>query len=140
MRAQSGLVVLPEVRLDAIAGRATATQVGVGLSAGGTGYNRAVLSGAVGSAWRNGRTGASARIDASMRFLLDPYRASRWGLYGLGGLSALYDEFSDWRALLQVGVGLEFPSRRGSEWAAEFGLGGGVRLGVVWRRLRPDHR
>ena len=140
LRAQSGVVILPEARLDVLAARSTAAQLGLAWSAGSTGYNRVVLGAAAGVAERAGRSKASGRIDASMRFLLDPQRVSRWGIYGYGGLSALYDGFDDWRAVVHLGLGLEFPSRRESEWAAELGLGGGVRVGLALRRLRPEHR
>jgi hypothetical protein len=134
------VVILPEARLDVIAARSTAVQMGLALSAGSTGYNRVVLAAAAGVAQRAGKSQGSARVDASMRFLLDPARVSRWGIYGFGGLSALYDGFSDWRAVVHLGLGLEFPSRRTSEWAAEVGLGGGVRLGLTLRRVQPEHR
>ena len=79
-------------------------------------------------------------MDGVIRFFLDPYRTSKWGVYGSGGLGGLYDGRREWRGVLVVAAGLEFPSRAGAAWAAEVGLGGGVRLSLALRQAPDRHR
>lgn len=106
---------------------------------GSNGYTRFSLAAAAGNAWHAGEVRRAAHGDAMVRFFLDPYRASRWGVYGAGGLSALYDGFNEWRALLVATAGLEFPSRGRATWAVEAGLGGGLRLTLAFRQA-PERR
>jgi hypothetical protein len=130
----------PELRLDVIAGRSTASQLAAGVSLGTAGYTRVALVAGGGMAWKDDEVRRSVRFDGTLRFHLDPSRANPYGFYLLGGLGALYDGFERWRGLLVVGLGLEFPSRAKGVWAAEVGLGGGLRIGLALRRSRPEAR
>jgi hypothetical protein len=137
----SNSATVPEVRADVIAAsRTTMAQLGAGLNFGSAGYGRVAFVAAAGTATRAGRTRESARIDAAIRFHLDPYRLAKWGAYAQGGLSGLYNAFDGWRALVSTTIGIEMPTRGHTTWALEAGLGGGVRLGAVLRRARPDSR
>jgi hypothetical protein len=140
-RGQAPTTPVPEVRLDVLAASQTnLVQLGSALSFGSTGYGRTVLAVAGGTATRGGQTRGSARIDSAIRFHLDPYRLSKWGAYAQGGVSALYEEFDGWRALVSVAIGVETPPAAHKTWAFELGLGGGIRLGLALRRARPDSR
>jgi hypothetical protein len=137
--AQNSVGPVAEARLDFIAGRSTAAQMGAALSLG-SGYGRLFFAAGLGAAWKDGARHVSSRVDIGGRFLLDPLQESRWGLYGTGGLSVLNDGHRRWRGLLVAGVGLEFPSRGRGVWAAEVGLGGGLRLGIALRQSRRGRR
>lgn len=141
-RAQtSSTASVPELRADIIAAsQTTMAQLGAALNVGSAGYGRVALVAAGGTATRRGQTRASARIDAAIRFHLDPYRLSKFGAYAQGGLSGLYNTFDGWRALVSTTIGMELPTRGHTTWALEVGLGGGVRVGAAVRRARPDSR
>lgn len=124
----------PELRFDAILARATLLQSGVGIAVR-TGYNvRAHVALAGGVALRDGLTRSSARGDATLRLLLDPFSETRAGLSIGGGLSILYDGFEQTRPVGVLLIGIEGTARAARVWALELGLGGGVRVGLV---LRP---
>lgn len=139
MRAQlPSPTVQPEARLDVIAGHQPAVQAGVGLQIPMGYYVRLGIVGAAG-----GPTGrdapsprrADGRADLLVRFLLDPFRQSAYGLSLGGGLSARAEPGDRVRPRLLVAVDLE--GRRSSHGlvpAVQVGLGGGVRIGVVLRR------
>lgn len=129
-----------EGRVDLIAADTPALQVGIGLNIPAGIYVRMGATIAGGVAHRDVVTHGAARGDIVARFLLDPYREFPLALYGLGGLSAMYDPFEGWRPRVVVGVGLESRVRRGRAIAAEMALGGGVRLGVAVRRARRSGR
>lgn len=99
-------------------------------------YVRTGLVGGVGV----GRHGAEGRTDLLSRFSLDPFRQSRWALYGGGGISGRYRTREDGgsRAYLLLVVGVEgpLPLGRTEGWVpvVEVGLGGGARVGVGVRR------
>ncbi|MEP7382602.1 MAG: hypothetical protein ABI910_13005 [Gemmatimonadota bacterium] len=129
-----------EVRVDVIGARTTALQAGFALNVPAGRYVRLGGTLAAGTAWHDTRQRASARADGIARFLLDPFRESSLGLYGIGGLSVLYDRFEQTRPRLLVGVGVEGKPRSGHVVAAELALGGGVRASVVLRRARRSGR
>jgi hypothetical protein len=120
-----------EVRTDWIAGAATSLQFGIGAVAPLGIYTRAgvVASSTVG--WR-ALGNSAARLDAVLRFHLDPFREERWGLYGIAGAGGVRGG-DGWSAVIVVGAGLELPGRGRRVWAVEGGLGGGWRLGLAWR-------
>jgi hypothetical protein len=137
--------VQPEVRLDVIAGHQPAVQAGAGVQVPLGYYVRLGLEGAVGVATRDRKAlvGSSdappgpldARADLLVRFLLDPFRQSRYGLSVGGGLSARAEPGDHVRPRLLVAVDLE--GRRSSHGvvpALQVGLGGGARVGVILRR------
>jgi len=130
--------VQPELRLDVIAGHQPALQLGAGAQIPMGYYVRVGLDGAVGAP-----TGANApsprrpdaRADLLVRFLLDPFRQSAYGLSLGGGLSARAEPGDRVRPRLLVAVDLEGRrSARGLVPALQVGLGGGARVGVVLRR------
>jgi hypothetical protein len=93
-----------------------------------------------GPAWRDHEHGWSGRFDALARFLLDPFRESRVGLYAAGGLSLSHDPWERWKGGLALVLGAELPSRAGAAWAVEVGMGGGLRIGLALRRAVPGRR
>ena len=116
--------------------RTAAVEAGLGLSVPAGIYVRNGLVGGVGA----GRHGIEGRTDLLSRFTLDPFRQSRWALYGGGGISGRYRPREDGgsHAYLLLVLGLEGPLRQrqtpGWEPAFELGLGGGARVGVILRR------
>lgn len=125
-----------EWRVDGIFARTSGVEAGLGVSIPQGVYVRTGLVAGVGV----GRHGAEGRTDLLSRFSLDPFRQSRWALYGGGGISGRYRtrEDGDSRAYLLLVVGLEgpLPLGRTEGWVpvVEVGLGGGARLGVGVRR------
>jgi hypothetical protein len=137
--------VQPELRLDVIAGHQPAVQAGAGVQIPMGYYVRLGLDGALGVATGNrtaliGTADAppgrlDGRVDLLVRFLLDPFRQSAYGLSVGGGLSARAEPGDRVRPRLLVAADLE--GRRtthGIVPAIQLGLGGGVRIGVVVRR------
>ena len=123
-----------ELRVDGIAGRGNAAQVGGGVSVPLGIYVRFALDGAAGPTWRDGATRASGRIDAIARFTLDPFRESPIALSLGGGVTVPYvDGDVHVRPLLAAVVDLEGKRRGRFTPALQLGLGGGARLGLVLR-------
>jgi hypothetical protein len=125
-----------EWRVDGIFARTSGVDAGLGVSIPSGIYVRTGLVGGIGI----GRHGAEGRTDLLSRFSLDPFRQSRWALYGGGGISGRYRTKDDGgsHAYLLLFVGLEGPLPLGetSGWVPiiEAGLGGGARFGVGLRR------
>ena len=127
--------VQPELRTDVIVGPVTATEVAAGVAFPAGGYVRLggdVGIGAVTGAGRSVRLGS--RIDALGRFQLDPGN-TRWGPYLVGGASYQADADRRGALYLLAAIGVHAPAVGGTVPAIEFGLGGGVRVGLVltWR-------
>ena len=138
--AQRAAKTRPEFRVDAIAARAPTIQGGLGFAKPAGTYTRLVGVVAVGVARRHERSTAAVRADVATRFVLDPYGESRWALYGMGGVSVLYDGFESTRAVIIAAIGVEGPRRGRLAPAFELGLGGGVRAGFALRGVRGDLR
>ena len=125
-----------EWRVDGIFARTSGVEAGFGVSVPAGIYVRTGLVTGLGV----GRHGAEGRTDLLSRFSLDPFRQSRWALYGAGGISGRYrtEEDGGSRAYLLVVVGLEgpLPLGRTPGWVPVIaaGLGGGARIGVGLRR------
>jgi hypothetical protein len=125
-----------EWRVDGIFARTSGVEAGLGVSIPQGIYVRTGLVGGIGV----GRHGPEARTDLLSRFSLDPFRQSRWALYGGGGISGRYRTREDGgsRAYLLLVVGLEgpLPLGRTEGWVPMFevGLGGGARVGVGVRK------
>ena len=134
--------VQTEWRIDGLFARTSGVEVGLGLSVPTGIYVRNGLIGGIGV----GRHGVEGRTDLLSRFSLDPFRQSRWALYGGGGISGRYRSREDGgsRAYLLVFLGLEGPLRAGQRigWvpAFEVGLGGGARVGIILRRAINSRR
>ena len=128
--------VQTEWRLDGLFARTSGVEGGLGVSVPTGIYVRNGIVGGVGV----GSHGVEGRTDLVSRFSLDPFRQSRWSLYGGGGISGRYRTTADGgaHAYLLILVGLEgpLPLGRTSGWvpAFEVGLGGGARVGVIVRR------
>lgn len=129
----------PLVRADVVLARATALQGALGLTLPLGNYVR--LDGVAGAGVeRSGDASrTSARGDLVGRFLLDPFRQSRWSGYAGGGISALRSE-GEWRGYLLAVAGVEGPGARNLLPSLEIGLGGGARIGIVLRGAAPDRR
>jgi hypothetical protein len=130
----------PELRVDALTDRTgTALQLGAGVDIPAGYYMRLGIVGAAGARVydRDGSdsgTGATARVDLLARFLLDPFRQSRWGLSAGGGVSFRADRGRVGRPFLLTVLDLEGPrASNGISPAFQLGLGGGVRLGAAIR-------
>lgn len=125
-----------EFRVDAIVARVSAVQAGIGVTAVTGTYLRSGVVGAVGLS----RHGLSGRIDAVARFHFDPFRQSRWAPYGGGGISGRFDRDEGAHAYLLVLLGLDGPLRHGMSPSFEVGLGGGARVGVIFRQATGERR
>jgi hypothetical protein len=125
--------IIPELRVDVLGGPRTSAQGAIGVNIPAGPYVRVgVLAGA--GARLNSPSGAAGRVDVLARFLLDPFRQSRWGLSAGGGVSLRADAGDKVRPNLLVAVDLEGPrSRSGVSPAFQIGFGGGVRGGVGLR-------
>ena len=125
-----------EFRLDGIFARSSAVEAAYGFTVPAGIYMRSGLVAGIGV----GRHGVEGRTDLITRFSLDPFRQSRWAPYAGAGLSGRYRSKLDdgSRAYLLVFLGVEGPLPFGerSGWvpALEVGLGGGGRVGVIFRR------
>ena len=80
----------------------------------------------------DGSRGADGRLDVLARFLLDPFRQSRWGFSAGGGVSLRADvaaiacgRTSSWRSTSRARA-----RRADSRRRSRSGFGGGVRAGV----------
>lgn len=123
--------IRPELRLDVIAGSEPAMHAGAGVSLPAGRYARLGLAAGAGvGGWSRSR---SARADAVVRFLLDPFRRSRVGMSIGGGLSARYDD-RDLRGVAMLFAEVEGRGTRGWIPFGAVGLGGGVRLSAGLRR------
>jgi hypothetical protein len=124
----------PEFRADAIVGRETAAQAGVGVVIPAGIYVRLSVDAAGGATFANGASRASGRIDAIGRFLLDPFRETPLAVSFGGGLSVPYlDGQSHVRPYLTAVIDVEGRMHGRLTPALQVGLGGGARVGVVLR-------
>ena len=130
----------PEVRVEAITGTPWSLLGGAGVNMAAGTYTRLGVNAAVGMARADSRTLMAGRLDGIGRFLLDPFRQSRTGLYGLAGVSAMYLQDDGWTPRVVLGLGLEGRARGRRITSVEVALGGGVRLAIVVRRARPGGR
>jgi hypothetical protein len=128
-----------ELRVDGLTDPA-ALQLGGGVARPVSTYARLAVVAAAGPSWHSGRQSVGGRLDLLGRFVVDPFNENGRGMYASGGLSVRYDEFREWRPVLVVALGIEGPVRHGRAWAAEIGLGGGVRVGLVLRWMRGEGR
>jgi hypothetical protein len=126
-------------RVDALVGRRSAVQLGAGVTAALGTYVRVDAVAAAGPAFYDGGARLSSRVDATARFVLDPFRQLRRGLYAGGGLSARRVAGKTTGQVVAL-VGVEGALHRAYTPAVEVGLGGGLRLGVVIRQGRPGVR
>lgn len=129
------------VRLDATFAKGDALHLAAGTGVAVGTYVRISTEAGPGIVRRAGRTHPSARVDLVARFLFDPLGQFARGVYAGGGLSARFDRGERWRPSLLVIAGVE-GSRRARGWvpAIEAGFGGGLRVGVAFRKARARGR
>jgi hypothetical protein len=138
--------VAPEMRVDVIAGAHPAVQLGAGAQIPLGYYVRVGVVAAVGASLGEREAGApdqrmDGRLDVLARFLLDPFRQSRFGFSVGGGMSLRAEPGEIARPLLLVAVDLEGRrARSGMVPAVQLGLGGGARIGILLRRGAPSSR
>jgi hypothetical protein len=124
----------PEVRVDVIGASPASVQGAVGVEIPAGWYVRVGLLAGAGASIDPDDPGAAGRLDVLARFLLDPFRQSRWGLSAGGGVSLLAREGDHVRPQLLVALDLEGPrSSSGVSPSIQVGLGGGVRAGIGLR-------
>jgi hypothetical protein len=141
--AQERAHVQPELRLDVIDPRSPdrgTVQLGAGLAVPLGYYARLGLIGAGGISREGGDDHGSARADVLMRFLIDPFRETTYGVSVGGGLSLRYAREEGWQEYLAIVVDVETPPVRSIVPALQVGLGGGVRIGVGLRRAQQGRR
>jgi hypothetical protein len=132
--------VLPELRADVVTGDVVTGHMAAGVHVtSGTYFRVAFLAGA-GAAWSDHQRGESYRFEVQGRFHLDPLRSTRFGLYGIGGVSTTHDPFEDWQSRLVVGAGVELPAYARATLAIEAALAGGFRISVATRRVPLGRR
>lgn len=134
LHAQVAPASYPELRVDAINGRGNTLQAGGGLTMPAEIYVRIAFDVAAGATWRDGSAHASGRADVIARFSLDPLREVPLGLSLGGGVSVPMVEGDRTRPYATVVIDLE--GKRHGSWspALQVGLGGGVRVGLAFRR------
>lgn len=121
----------PEFRVDGIFSESAAIHLGAGMLFPLGTYVRSGF--VVGAGLSDGST--SIRGDLVNLFHVDPFRESRWALYGGGGISFRRDyAANESSTFLLLVLGVEGPRGKAYAPAIEIGLGGGVRAGVVLRR------
>ena len=133
----------PELRLDVIDVRSPQSgtvHVGAGVALPLGYYARLGIIGAGGVTGRGDGVTGSARADVLMRFLVDPFRETRYGVSVGGGLSVRYAPGDGWREYLALVVDVERPPVRALVPAVQFGLGGGIRIGIGLRRAQQGRR
>jgi hypothetical protein len=140
-----GSPVQPQLRVDAIASRenTVALQLGLGAELPLGYYARAGVIGAGGVTFRNDVTTGSGRADVLVRFLLDPFRETNWGVSAGAGISVRYEPGLSPNKLTEFLVALidvEGPRMRRVVPAVQVGLGGGWRAGLVLRGYRQGRR
>lgn len=132
--------VLPEVRADVVTGDVMTAHLSAGVHVTSGTYVRIAAFGGYGRAWDGDLDGPSYRLEIQGRFHLDPLRSTRFGLYGVGGVTATHDPFTDWQSRMVVGAGVELPAYARATLAVEAALAGGLRVSLAARRVPLGRR
>lgn len=128
-------------RVDAFLARSDAIHVGAGGTVDLGSYVRLDGVIAAGGARSGDEEVASGRAELLARFLLDPFRQARWGIYGGAGLIARHDDGpAGTSGYLTLIAGAELPGGGTTRPAIEIGIGGGARLALTIRQGRPNRR
>jgi hypothetical protein len=132
---QPSIPIVPELRIDVLGVNPTSVQGAVGVEIPAGYYVRVgLLAGAGATIEPDGESRAAGRIDLLARFLIDPFRQSRWGFSAGAGVSLRADPGDRARPQLLAALDLEGRrSRGGLSPSLQVGLGGGVRGGVGLR-------
>ncbi len=127
-------------RLDGTSSAAPRLEASLGAAIPLGTYARLHVTAGGGAARDAGVVQPAARADIVGRFLLDPLKQARRGLYFGGGVSFLTQRGSRGRAWLTFVAGMEVAEWGGTVPGIELGVGGGARLGLVMRRAMPNWR
>lgn len=127
-------------RVDAFFARTEALHAGLGATTDLGSYVRLDAVLAAGVARVSEVTVASGRVEIVGRFLLDPFRQSRWGFYVGSGLIARFDDGTRGKGYLTLLLGTELPGIARTRPAFEVGIGGGTRAGIAIRQGRTNRR
>ncbi|MGQ0765100.1 MAG: hypothetical protein ACT4OZ_05465 [Gemmatimonadota bacterium] len=127
-----------EARIDVFRAGHTALHGAFGLGSRLGTYTRLVGIAGVGRDLSEDAT-TEFRIEGVGRFVLDPFREQRFGVYGLAGITLFVRNDRGVPRIL-AGVGVEGPVSGGRAFAAELALGGGLRLGLAVRSAVAGRR
>ena len=130
-----------EGRLDAVVTPGGGVLAGVGVNRRFGWYARGGATLSVGAVRAGDGWAAMQRLEVVSRFLFDPFGEHRRGVYGGAGVAVRHLAGDVTRPELVLVAGVEGP-RVGSAPmpSVEVSLGGGLRVGMVWRRPRPVGR
>lgn len=140
--AQERVGLLPqwEARADAVLSPQAGALVGVGANVRAGWYARVGLGIALGAVRRNEAWVGEQRLDATARFLFDPFAEQKRGFYAGAGVGAAHREGGRVDGRLLGVVGFEGAAAGRMVPAVELVLGGGARLALVWRERRRQGR
>jgi len=123
-----------EFRIDALASRQTAIELGASVIVPSGVYARTAFTAASGITRHGSATSLAMRAEVISRFLLDPFRASPIGLSIGGGIGiSNVAGGPGWRPYMAFVADLELKRAGALTPAIQLGLGGGVRAAVVLR-------
>ena len=141
--AQAPVRAMPqrEGRLDAVVTPGGGVLAGVGVNRRFGWYARGGAALSVGAVRAGDGWAAMQRLEVVSRFLFDPFGEHRRGVYGGAGVAVRHLAGDVTRPELVLVAGIEGP-RVGTTpiTSLEVSLGGGLRVGMVWRRPRPVGR
>lgn len=142
VRAQQQVTAAPqlEARVDGILSPTGGAMAGLGVNVRAGWYARLGLALSVGAISASGDLASTQRLDATARFLFDPFAEGRRAFYAGAGLGAQRSAAGEVQGLLLGIVGVEGRSEGRIVPSVELTLGGGARLGVVLRSKRPQGR
>ena len=137
--------LMNEATVNARWSRDNAVELGWGFIIPTTAYLRTTLTAAGGYVLRDERWMRESRYEATMRFLLDPFRQSQYGLSFAGGIGMTNSDGlfgkpnilgiapQRWRPYLVALADLELRKTAGLTPAVQLGIGSGIRAGFVVR-------
>jgi hypothetical protein len=129
-----------EARLDAVLSPTSGAMAGVGVNVRAGWYARVGAALSAGAVRRGDGWDARQRLDATARFVFDPFGERTRGFYAGAGIGAEHRAGGDVRAVLLAVVGVEGATTARVLKSAELTLGDGVRVGVVLRQRRRQGR
>ena len=141
--AQAPVRAMPqrEGRLDAVLTPGGGILAGVGVNRRFGWYARGGATLSVGAVRAGDGWAAMQRLEVVSRFLFDPFGEHRRGVYGGAGVAVRHLAGDVTRPELVLVAGVEGPRVDTARIpAVEVSLGGGLRVGMVWRRPRPVGR
>lgn len=128
----------PELRVDWFGGRAGAVHAGGGVSVRAGNYVRVGVNAGAGAALADSVRNV-AHADATVRFMLDPFRQQRVGLSLGGGVTTRYER-DRVRAFALLFLDAEAGREQGWTPFIRAGVGGGLRVAAGIRRATRRFR